>query len=137
MEITNTNDRHARFYYRGQLILATKRSFGSGTIEGPVQHLIRQQLKLTPSEFGDLIACPLTLDGYVEILKRKGWISGDVKFKVGDRVAVIRADGSTDPTTSGIVVKVESRQSSATYVVRREDGRTFSAVENSLKRLPT
>jgi hypothetical protein len=75
MEIKDTKDRHARFYYRGRLILATKRSFGSGAIEGPVQHLIRQQLKLTTSEFSDLITCPLTLDGYVLILRKKGWIT--------------------------------------------------------------
>jgi hypothetical protein len=74
MEIKNTKDRHARFYYRKRLILATKRSFGSGPIEGPVRHLIRQQLKLTSSEFADLIACPLERDGYIEILKKKGWI---------------------------------------------------------------
>lgn len=77
MAITDTKDRHARFYYRGTLILATKRSFGSAPIEGPVQHLIRQQLKLTQSEFNDLVACPLKLDGYLEILKRKGWILAD------------------------------------------------------------
>ena len=75
MAIKDTKDRHARFYYGGKLILATKRSFGKGPLEGPVQHLIRQQLKLTSSEFAELIACPLKLDGYIEILKNKGWIS--------------------------------------------------------------
>lgn len=34
MEIKDTKDRHVRFYYDGRLILATKRSFGSGPIEG-------------------------------------------------------------------------------------------------------
>ena len=75
MEITNTKDRHARFYYGGKLILTTMRSHGTGPIEGPVQHLIRQQLKLSSSEFSALIACPLTLNGYIEILKKKGWIT--------------------------------------------------------------
>ena len=74
MTITETNDRHAKFYYKGKLILATKRSFGSGKIEGRVPHLIRQQLKLTEAEFADLIACPLDLDGYIEILRRRGLI---------------------------------------------------------------
>lgn len=77
MEIKDTKDRHARFYHNGRLVLATKRSFGSGPIEGPVQHLIRQQLKLTSSEFADLIACPLKRDGYIEILRTKGWIPKD------------------------------------------------------------
>jgi hypothetical protein len=74
MEIKDAKDRHARFYHGGKLILTTKRSHGKGPIEGPVQHLIRQQLKLSSSEFGDLIACPLTLGGYIEILRKKGWI---------------------------------------------------------------
>ncbi len=74
MEIKDTKDRHARFYHGGRLILTTKRSHGKGPIEGPVQHLIRQQLKLSSSEFGALIACPLTLDGYIKILRTKGWM---------------------------------------------------------------
>ncbi len=76
MDITDTNDRHAKFYYGGRLILTTKRSFGSGTIEGPVQYLIRQKMKLNESEFAELISCALKLDGYVEILKKKGAIPG-------------------------------------------------------------
>ena len=75
MVITETNDRHAKFYYDGRLILATKRSFGSGKIEGRVQHLIRQQLKLNEAEFAELIACPLKLDGYIEILRSRGLIA--------------------------------------------------------------
>jgi hypothetical protein len=70
----DTDDHHAYFYYDDKLILATKRSFGSGKIEGAVQHLIRQQLKLTPSEFGALIDCTISRPEYVAILKKKGWI---------------------------------------------------------------
>lgn len=74
MEIKDTNDRHALFYYRGTLILATKRSFGSGRIEGPVQYLIRQQMKLNESQFADLISCVLKLGGYIDILRTRGAI---------------------------------------------------------------
>ena len=69
-----TDDYHAYFYYEGKLILTTKRSFGSGKIEGPLQHLIRQQLKLTTSEFNELIDCTIKRPEYVAILKKKGWI---------------------------------------------------------------
>lgn len=74
MEIKNTGDRHALFYHEGALILRTKRSFGSGKIDGKIPHFIRQQMKLNDSQFSDLIACPLGRDGYVAILKGKGLI---------------------------------------------------------------
>lgn len=75
MVVTNSGDRLAKFYYRGALILMTKRSHGSGPIEGKVPYLIRQQMKLSQNEFDQLIACPLDLAGYVEVLKAKGWIT--------------------------------------------------------------
>ena len=74
MVIKNTHHRRAKFYYKGKLILTTKRSRGRGAIDGPVQHLIRQQMKLTQLEFRNLIACPLDLRGYIDILKMKGLI---------------------------------------------------------------
>ncbi|MBI4608750.1 MAG: hypothetical protein HY726_07075 [Candidatus Rokubacteria bacterium] len=74
MVIKDTKDRHAQFYYGEKLIVATKRSFGSGVLTGNIPHLLRQQLKLNPSEFKDLIECPIGRDEYIEILKTKGWI---------------------------------------------------------------
>lgn len=71
MEITETGDRHAKFYHEGALIITTKRSFGKGPIDGPVQHLLRQQLKLNESQFKDLIACPLDRAQYLDILRAK------------------------------------------------------------------
>lgn len=75
MVITNTGDKHARFYEGGKLILTTMRSFGSRKLDGIIQHKIRQQMKLNERQFADLIDCPLKRDGYVEILKGKGLIS--------------------------------------------------------------
>lgn len=75
MVVVNSGDRLAKFYYRGALILTTKRSHGSGPIEGKVPYLIRQQMKLSQGEFDSLIACPLDLAGYIKILKSKGWIT--------------------------------------------------------------
>lgn len=75
MVVTDSKDRLAKFYYDDALILTTKRSHGSGPIEGNIPYFIRQQMKLSQKEFDDLIACPLKLLEYIEILKRKGWIS--------------------------------------------------------------
>lgn len=75
MVVENSKDRLARFYYNGSLILLTKRSHGSGKIEGNIPHLIRQQMKLSQPQFDDLIACPLGLTEYIQILRTKGWIT--------------------------------------------------------------
>ena len=71
MVIKNTGDRHAKLYYNGKLIIATKRSFGGGKLEGNIPYLIRQQMKLNEKQFSDLIACPLGLPEYITILKEK------------------------------------------------------------------
>lgn len=55
-------------------MLKTFRSHGSGKIEGTIPSKIRQQLKLNESQFDDLIACPLDREGYVAILRTKGFI---------------------------------------------------------------
>ena len=75
MVVTDSGDRLAKFYYKGSLILMTKRSHGSGPIEGKIPYLIRQQMKLSQAQFNDLIACPLGLPEYIDILKQKGWIT--------------------------------------------------------------
>ena len=75
MVVVNKGDRLARFYYKGALILTTKRSHGSGPIEGNIPYLIRQQMKLSQAQFDNLIACPLGLPEYIEILRTKGWIT--------------------------------------------------------------
>jgi hypothetical protein len=75
MEITETGDRHAVFRHDGTIIVRTKRSFGSGKLDGNIPHFIRQQMKLNDSQFQDLINCPLTRDGYIEILREKGHIA--------------------------------------------------------------
>ena len=62
----------AWFEYDGKVITRTRRSKGSGDL--PMQHSIRQQLKLNNDEFARAIGCTLTLEEYVEILKSKGLI---------------------------------------------------------------
>lgn len=65
-------DRLAWFEHEGKIITRTRRSKGSGDL--PMQHSIRQQLKLNDKEFHEAIGCTLTREGYVEILRSKGLI---------------------------------------------------------------
>ena len=71
MKIKNKKDRLALFYVGGRLILRTKRSHGSGKVEGNIPHFIRQQMKLNEVQFQELIACPLDRAGYIRILTDK------------------------------------------------------------------
>lgn len=81
MVIKEGRDRWASFYYKDKLILKTRRSWGSGKIDGDIPNFIRQQMKLNEDQFRDLINCPLGLDGYVTILTEKGFIEVDKKAK--------------------------------------------------------
>jgi len=63
-------DLHAWFEHEGRVIVRTRRSFCSGDL--PMQHSIRQQLKLTEKELRALIDCTLDLAGYIAILRRLG-----------------------------------------------------------------
>lgn len=74
MKVKNGKDRHALFYHKGKLVLRTKRSLGDRKINSNIRHLIRQQLKLSESEFSNVIDCTLERPGYIEILKKKGLI---------------------------------------------------------------
>ncbi len=78
MEISNTGDRHAIFRVDGKLILRTKRSFGTRKLDGNIPSLIRQQMKLNEAQFSNLIACPLTREGYIAILQEKGFVEKPV-----------------------------------------------------------
>jgi hypothetical protein len=71
MQIKDSDDRHARFYEGGKLIIWTKRSMGSGKLDGQIPDFIRQQMKLNEEQFKLLIDCPLQRADYIEILKKK------------------------------------------------------------------
>jgi len=75
MKVKNGKDRYALFYYEGKLILRTKRSLGKPKIDTKVRHLIRQQLKLSDTEFFQVVDCTLERPDYIKILKKKGLIS--------------------------------------------------------------
>jgi hypothetical protein len=72
LQTKKSGDLHAWFEYDGKVITRTRRSMGSGDL--PMQHSIRQQLKLNEEQFRDAIGCKLDRKGYVEILKKRGLI---------------------------------------------------------------
>ena len=61
----------AWFEYDGKIITRTKRSRGSSS-DLPMQHSIRQQLKMNQREFQNAVGCTLTKRDYLEILRKKG-----------------------------------------------------------------
>ena len=71
LRIRDSGDRLAWFEYEGKIVTRTRRSFVKGR-ELPLQHTIRQQLKLSESEFRQAVACRLGVEEYVRILRRKG-----------------------------------------------------------------
>ena len=70
LQVRESRDILAWFEYDGKIITRTRRSKGSGDL--PMQHSIRQQLKLNEQEFRKAIGCSLSLNDYVEILRKKG-----------------------------------------------------------------
>lgn len=65
-----SGDRLAWFEHEGRVVVRTRRSEGSGDL--PMQHSIRQQLKLNERQLREAIACSLSRAQYVEILRAKG-----------------------------------------------------------------
>ena len=73
LKLRDSGDLLAWFEYDGKIITRTRRSKGSGDL--PMQHSIRQQLKLNEQQLRDAIGCQLTREGYIEILRGKGLIA--------------------------------------------------------------
>ena len=67
----NSGDRLAWFEHEGRIVTRTRRSHGRGG-DLPFQHSIRQQLKLNENEFREAVACRLSREDYIEILRRRG-----------------------------------------------------------------
>jgi hypothetical protein len=68
----DSKDLLAWFEYKGKIITRTRRSKGSGEL--PMQHSIRQQMKLNEEQLREAIKCTITRRDYIEILKDKGLI---------------------------------------------------------------
>jgi len=72
MPVKETHHKRACFYYGGKLIITTRLSHGSGDAKAPDK--IRGDFKLNEEDFKRLVECPLCLDEYTQILKKKGFI---------------------------------------------------------------
>lgn len=70
LKTRNSGDLLAWFEVDGKIITRTRRSKGSGDL--PMQHSIRQQLKLNESQFREAISCRLSREAYIDILRAKG-----------------------------------------------------------------
>ena len=70
LKTRDSRDLLAWFEYKGKKITRTRRSKGSGDL--PMQHSIRQQLKLNEEQFKAATGCTLTRQGYIGILRAKG-----------------------------------------------------------------
>jgi hypothetical protein len=70
LKTRGSRDLLAWFEYKGKIIARTRRSKGSGDL--PMQHSIRQQLKLNEEQFRKAIGCTLTRQDYIDILRQKG-----------------------------------------------------------------
>ena len=70
MQTRDGRDLHAWFEFEGKVITRTRRSKRSGDL--PMQHSIRQQLKVNEMQMRELIRCTLGRDDYLEILRNRG-----------------------------------------------------------------
>ena len=71
-ETRHGRDLHAWLTYEGNVVVRTRRSKSSGDL--PMEHSIRQQLKLNTQEFNRARRCTMTRVEYIDILRRKGVI---------------------------------------------------------------
>ena len=72
LQVRSTGHRYGWLTVRKKKILRVHYSHGKGDLPDKIMHKVRGQLKLSEKDFKDLIPCPLTLEGYLDVLKRKG-----------------------------------------------------------------
>ncbi|MCU0287184.1 MAG: hypothetical protein MUF15_12420 [Acidobacteria bacterium] len=73
LEVRTTDHIYGWLVVDGKKILRVHYSFGKGNIPAKVTDKIRGQLKLDRENFINLVKCPLSRDGYIEIIKEKGY----------------------------------------------------------------
>ena len=66
----DSGDLLAWFEYKGKIITRTRCSKGSGEL--PMQHSIRQQMKLNETQLREAIRCTINRQDYIQILRKKG-----------------------------------------------------------------
>jgi|GEM_PF-1432768 len=73
LQIRDGRDLFAWFEHEGKIVTCTRRSKGSGDL--PMQHSIRQQLKLNERQLSELIYCSFGRENYIGILRAQGLLS--------------------------------------------------------------
>jgi hypothetical protein len=71
LSVRSTGHMYGWLIVDGKKILRVHYSHGKGDIPDKIANKIRGQLKLSEKDFHLLVQCPLTYEGYLEILKRK------------------------------------------------------------------
>lgn len=74
LQVRSTGHNYGWLIVNDKKILRVHYSHGKGDLPNKIMHKIRGQLKLSEKDFMNLIACPLSYEGYLDILKRKGFI---------------------------------------------------------------
>ena len=74
LEVRSTGHNYGWLTVNNKKILRVHYSHGKGDLPDKIVHKIRGRLKLSENDFKDLIACPLSYEGYLDILKRKGLV---------------------------------------------------------------
>ena len=72
LQVRSTGHNYGWLTVSDKKILRVHYSHGKGDLPDRIMHKIRGQLKLSEKDFKYLVACPLTYEGYLHILKRKG-----------------------------------------------------------------
>jgi hypothetical protein len=68
-KVRNSDDLLAWFEVDGKIVTRTRRSHKRGDL--PMQHSIRQQLKLNEEQLRQAVRCSLSRDDYINILRDK------------------------------------------------------------------
>ena len=74
LDIRSSGHNYGWLIVKNRKMLRVHYSHGKGDLPNKIMHKIRGQLKLSEKDFKDLVACPLTYEGYLSILKRKGLV---------------------------------------------------------------
>jgi len=74
LQIRSTGHVYGWLVVNNKKILRVHYSHGKGDLPDKIMHKIRGQLKLSEKDFKNLVACPLTHESYLDILKRKGFV---------------------------------------------------------------
>lgn len=73
LEVRSTDHIYGWLVVEGKKVLRVHYSFGKGNIPAKVSDKIRGQLKLDQRNLKNRVDCPLSKEGYLDIIKEKGY----------------------------------------------------------------